>query len=325
MHPVLFFILIQRIACTLYIYAAVSDDRTSLASTSSIDAVWRQYCQLHGCNFTLISIPKNHGFSSFFAARWHYILHNMMLKSSDDWFLPVDIDTVVANMSRSLNAYMNSNTTDVYFQVRENHEIIAGMMLLKNSKFVVKFIAKWISKSYEASHAFNSDNGDLIQTILEEFHPSRAVAQRCSEIRSQYPEFIRCFENAFTRIVRNIRLRRVPVRFWYPYEGIWRAHESNLRNEQGKVPNMDERLHAFCWRNDFMIHGWKMIHTMWNFTGSWPDIAPGCSFRDDELDTARECCLWKYQFCEVNGLNVCRRRCNATCSTARCAMGIGRC
>lgn len=314
------YFVIRMIAGKLHIVSSISHDRIGLKSVASMTRIWEIYCQHHNYSFTMLTIPEYHGFQTFFAARWHYLLHLMRSNDPGAWFLAIDSDTVIANMNRTFESYLNG-TYQMYFQFRENHEVIAGMMLMKNTRWVHGFIANWLTKSYFPEHMLNADNGDLLLSLLQAFVPQ--LARRCASMRLSYGPYVTCFEKALPDMLHEIQTKKIPVSFWYPHEGMWRSHESN---NHPMAPSILDKIFSFCWSNDFMIHGWKQIHLMWNRKNEFNRIvAPGCKFRSDEVATATRCCFWKFPGCIENGVNLCKTECLKRCTSTGCVLGLGQC
>mmetsp|Transcript_22397 Transcript_22397/g.37011 ORF Transcript_22397/g.37011 Transcript_22397/m.37011 type:complete len:400 (-) Transcript_22397:237-1436(-) len=88
------------------------------------------------------------------------------------WILYVDSDVVIANRSRRIEEFLDSNY-DFIFQERDsNWEWFTNAFFVKNTDYALSFVNQWLSMSDDNKAPFGmGDQASLVSLLLRDFQP----------------------------------------------------------------------------------------------------------------------------------------------------------
>lgn len=168
-----------------------------------------------------------------------------------DWLLMVDSDTLVANLTKPLDPFLDG-PEHVLLHWRPNREVTAAAVAVRTSEFGRCFLNRWLGIILTQKHhgrEVNWDNGALLLLIAEFVDPG--TAQKCAGSRLSPFDLITCYE-ASNRYFRDIPSPHVPIRVFPLLGGFWRQHEGVDQQEpefghcynQSSVETMMFKRHA---------------------------------------------------------------------------------
>jgi hypothetical protein len=144
-----------------------------------------------------------------------------------DWLLMLDSDTVVANMSNSMDRFLDG-PQHLMLTLRANREVASGVMAIRSSEFGHCFFIRWI-KLMAAQKLLglerNADNGALLLAVAELL--DARLATKCNKLASSsksYLEFVDCWEEIFVKFALLAHITNHPVKVIAPLSGYWREH-----------------------------------------------------------------------------------------------------
>ncbi len=271
------------------------------------------YCKKFGCSAIINPIvsEKIANSSHFFVSRWISIRKRHWHKA--EWIFGADTDLVPINFENNyqINIRKIEGRALVILHARRNHEVTASFVGFKTSdRFAQCFHHHWVSLG--ANPGPNSDNGDLLQLLLQIAAPN--LYDKCTLMRAQnYDKFIECFSEIFGLFLKaetesplngGIGPYGVPIKIFMPLEGMWRSFEGQ-RPENGIVDGVQAHHHLL--ESDTFVHGFKHIG---GFFGDNRDVY-NCRLdrmnklgpreiwwnSDQTLQLAKLCCFIKYRGC----------------------------
>jgi len=141
-----------------------------------------------------------------------------------DWLLMVDSDTIVANLSRPLDPFLDG-PEHVLLHWRPNREVTAAAVAFRTSEFGRCFLDRWLSviqTQMMRGRESNADNGALLLLLAEFLEP--AIAQKCAASQMDSLDLIRCYEDV-NRHFGEVPTSELPIRIFPLLAGFWRQHE----------------------------------------------------------------------------------------------------
>lgn len=141
-----------------------------------------------------------------------------------DWLLLIDSDTVVANLDRPMDEFLEG-PEHVLLHWRPNREVTAAAVAVRTTPFGECFMRRWLSviqTQMMLGLESNADNGALLLLIAEFLSPD--VALKCSREQLDPLALIRCYE-AVNKHFGELPSPNVPIRIFPPLSGFWRQHE----------------------------------------------------------------------------------------------------
>jgi hypothetical protein len=294
---------------------AANSPAVHFAESLYIASNFQQYCQRHGYLF------KHHFYNQterygVFATKWAH-LHKFWEQA--DWLLLVDSDSLVVNMSRSFDPFLQDSTQHVLLQLRpRSREVDAAAVALRSSEFSRCFLEHWLAvytQTKERKIFMNNDNGPLLQTVLDLLAPDMAAACFGKSNYTTYDNYRRCWEGVFPLLSHAHELS--PVKVYMPLAGFLREHIGADAVVRPPITAgctkqaLEQMLMQRCWSNDLIVSGWKQIGAgMWAGLEQNASLAR-CHFNtlEEELVVARTACFVEYPGCySAGGLNICRQQ-----------------
>jgi len=308
------------------------------------------YCRIHGCQAHQNSVDhKRYPYHKrFFTSRWRSVKERFW--NSSEWIFGADSDLVPVSFERDIvKEYLSeiSPRASVILHARRNREVTASFVGFKShDKFANCFFEYW---NYLGAWAgVNSDNGDLLQAVLEIVFPHLIVGGRCQDNRLlNYYQYMECFGEMFNSFVDSegsitnstpsnvgIGPYGVPIKVFMPLEGFWRQYEGPYHKSS------PENVELHLLETDTFVHGYKKIGGLFGANDTYYHCDEGSMPKrlgdtdmwwgsDQVLQFASDCCLIRYRGCiqpkngTMNDLrtNACAsERCLAT---AQGRSGIG--
>jgi Protein of unknown function, DUF273 len=212
------------------------------------------YCKLHNCAFetNVLDTSRYPQTKSFFGKRLFSMLDDFSDRS--EFIMQIDADMIVARLDRSLDEYMTDDA-EVIIQVRENMEVIAGVIYINNWKpFGRCFTQYWAN---QGAKYINTDNSDLLHVLLELLAPD--LAEQCEKSRrvkswaTYNNKFIPCFAQLYARL--HERLGDFPIKLVYPRAGLFRDRSFFNKGKALKYKWYDSSFGYRLWSTDFFLHG----------------------------------------------------------------------
>ena len=294
--------------------------QTHKEAVSSITANFNCYAKIHNYSF-ILNIINDMTIGEFFYYR-HKIVVSKYLPLYQH-ILHLDADSLVLNLSRSLDSYLSS-PQHVHLHLHENGEITASAYLIRNSKYSRCFMRYWAdwspphkeysfnSKSYFNSfNTLNYDNGDLVAAMIELLDDT--YARNCSisldpPYASNNPYLdtvVQCLKPLLPNIHAYLARTAPLIRVYLPREGFWRTH-----SKRDRFSWWDPLLGSCYPSSDVIGHGWKaMARTMWNKSMQCDVNAarrgaganPNCHWHNVSVERAlvKYYCAWKSPACLV--------------------------
>lgn len=143
---------------------------------------------------------------------------------------------------------------------RENGEVNAGMVFVKNSIPGRKFLQDWLSRSAKGRDLVNADNGDLLEVLLKYLNPEAICSSR--DRRKGWDVyntvFVPCFRNAINQsslLTRNeltyeLAVASAPkIKVYNTYRGFMRTMYYYGKSECSPSVNCN------LVEGDFVVHG----------------------------------------------------------------------
>lgn len=154
------------------------------------------------------------------------------------WVMHLDADTMFLNASKDARSLLD-DSKDLILSQREQGEVFNAGYAVRNSPKGWAFLEHWVSQSDNGVQLANYDNGDLIQTLIQEIDPIKA--RKCVEHR-EYPNYLEFVSCAFEMWSNNL-----PdwVRMYRPWEGFIRSYE----------PSFPDKYYRSVYEGDFIGHG----------------------------------------------------------------------
>lgn len=149
-----------------------------------------------------------------------------------DWLLMIDSDTLVANLSRPLDPFLDG-PEHVLLHWRPNREVTAAAVAIRTTGFGRCFLDRWLSVIQTQrllDREVNADNGALLLLIAEFLDPE--AAQRCARSKMDPLELIQCYE-VVNRHFKKLPTLDLPIKIFPLLAGFWRQHEGVLESRPG--------------------------------------------------------------------------------------------
>jgi len=244
----------------LMIVVSETADRKDRKETQHIRDNLQKYCSRHGYLFKYHTLTINERVG-IMGSRWLQLLDYWHVA---DWLLHIDSDTVVSNLTNSLDTFLDL-PEHVLLHMRPNREVTAAAVAFRTTEFSRCFIERWLSV-YESQRLtkkeVNGDNGALLLLIAEFLDP--AVAKECSKVCCNPFHLITCFEKVHARLTT--AHHTLPIRIFAPFAGFWRQHEGVHAQEpvfhlcRTRLDKTVRSMIYFrCWSNDVLVSGWKQM------------------------------------------------------------------
>jgi hypothetical protein len=244
---------------------------------------------------------------------------------SAEWIFGADSDLAPVNFEKDIAAdYLSkvSPRASVILHARRNREVTASFVGFKShDKFANCFFEYWNFLGQWSG--VNSDNGDLLQAVLEIVFPHLIVGGRCQDNRLlNYYAYMECFGEMFNSFVESeekmtnsnstaanvgIGPFGVPIKIYMPLEGFWRQYEGPYHNSR------QENIELNLLETDTFVHGYKKIGELFGKNDSIyhcrdVPLRLGSSemwwSEQKLLQFAKDCCLIKYHMCTVNDSSI---------------------
>jgi hypothetical protein len=167
--------------------------------------------------------------------RWYVVQHHQ-------WVMHLDADVMFLNVSKDARSLLDDRK-DMIFSQREQGEVFNAGYAVRNSPRGWAFLERWVSQSDNGVLMANFDNGDLIQTLIEEIDHNKA--RECVEHRKalNYLEFVSCaFELWSNDPPEWVRMHR-------PWDGFVRTFEPTFNSKP------EDKYFTFVYEGDFIGHG----------------------------------------------------------------------
>ena len=201
---------------------------THKAAIASITSNFECYTAAHSYVFVL-NVMEDMPVEQFFHDRHHSVLHQHLHRFQ--FLLHLDADSLVLNISRSLDSFLQPSSPHVQLHMNENGEVTAATYLLRNSAYARCFLHYWgdfspprLSNNYlneqpqlsstssttpNSYHAPyderlydvpNYDNGDLVSAVMNWLGPD--VYLVCIQVVASLPSRVtRRFTNSYHQTV----------------------------------------------------------------------------------------------------------------------------
>eukprot|EP00033_Pygsuia_biforma_P002310 GCRY01002558.1.p1 GENE.GCRY01002558.1~~GCRY01002558.1.p1 ORF type:complete len:522 (-),score=96.81 GCRY01002558.1:344-1909(-) len=204
--------------------------------------VWRCYAARHNYSLYIVdpdAFPDCLGTRHFFFHR-----HCITLKflPQVDWLFFADGDTIIADMNRSLEDFIDDSYYVIHAMREHCGEVQAGTYLLRNTPQAYTYIQDWIDGYMPSEGYTNTDNGvlhlHLVKHLRPESYEECRAAYDASAVHALYDVYVGCC------------LRAIGAQREYPEKGI----------------KILRRYHTFSrdWKwvagllpTDFVLHGIK--------------------------------------------------------------------
>lgn len=298
------------------------------AGVAAMTSNFKCYAAVHNYSFHLnIMLPMSRG--QFFHQRHRYVLHRYL--PNYQYVMHLDADSLVLNLSRSLEPFLRDDAADVQLLMHENGEVTAAAYLLRNSRLSRCFLRYWLDWSPPHSvpavnkaltyETLNYDNGDLVSALSDLIDASQS--RRCirmievpeSSVNAYLDTVVECFLEVVHKAPAISSLKWLKI--YLPREGFWRTHA-----RRGRYGSWWDALFGSCFpSSDVIGHGWKaMSRVMWE--PSMCDVRAArvglganakCSWHSpqDEVNVAVAYCLWRSPVCASTD---CQISCSSTLS-----------
>ena len=202
--------------------------------------------------------------------------------------LNIDADSLVLDLSKSLDPYLTPDVPDVQLHMHESGEVTASIYLIRNSLYSRCFLRYWLTMSPPIPEytvlkeqnkriffeTLNYDNGDLTAALLNAVSPrlfadcmtaiSELEYNFVSSLKNSYIELqIECWKQAIFRrgselvfindtLAAHRFLRQLKI--YMPRSGFWRTHA-----RLGRFGSWWDNLFGSCVSSDIIGHGWKAM------------------------------------------------------------------
>ena len=283
------------------------------------------YAQVHNYTF-ILNIMKDMTPSQFFHRR-HVTMVKLHLNNYQH-VLHLDSDSLVLNMSRSLDTYLQDPRLHVQLHLHDTMEVTASNYLVRNSHIGRCFMRYWAeyspphdkrSPAYFASFlTLNYDNGDLVSAVSE-LIGTRPLLNCLSDLptppNSTTPYMdtvVECFKRLLFHptLAAGLSKQYPFLKIYLPRGGFWRPH-----SRLGRYSWWDELMGQCYPSSDVIGHGWKaMSRSYWNTSSASCDVV---AYRHGHGGNQR--CTWMTKQREIEVLT---RYCAWTSSA--CWAGRGR-
>jgi hypothetical protein len=293
----------------MLLHALAYADSTYVASN------FRQYCLRHGYMF------KHHHYTpsqryGVYASKWAEL---QQFWSMADWLLLVDSDSLIANLSRPFDPFLQDDKQHVLLQLRpRSREVDAAAVAMQTSPWSRCFLQRWLAifeQTQQRSIYMNNDNGPLLQAVLEVLSPQLAESCFSNSNYTDYNAYRVCWEGVFLLLPHAHEVS--PIRVYMPLAGFLREHIGAHAEVQPALATkctkegLEQMLMQRCWSNDVIVSGWKQIGA-----GMWAGMDPNatlarCHFNtlDEELLVVQTACFVEYPGCSAaDGTNTCRNQ-----------------
>jgi hypothetical protein len=279
--------------------------QTHKAAIASITSNFECYAAAHKYVFMLNVMPDMPA-EQFFHQR-HYEVRTHLLPRFQN-ILHLDADSLVLNISRSLDAFIQPSSPHVQLHMNENGEVTAATYLIRNSPFAKCFLQYWdnfspprpsnnyLRESLDSPHNImlhdvpydermfdvpNYDNGDLVAAAMNMLDPKfylscmSVVAALSSndllKFRNIYHQtVVECWKILHPNLHSLMNMERISGKFmiYLPKEGYWRTH--GRRNRYGSDPShWWNMMKGSCFpSSDIIGHGWKGM-----MRRMWPQVS----------------------------------------------------
>lgn len=172
------------------------------------------------------------------------------------WIVTSDLDIMVANMSRSLDSFLD-DSVDVILQERENRELHAGMFMIKNSDFGRRFILNWMSLSDPVgADTGNLDNSDLHLAVANYFLESNSCQQHRKDVLKEhftfadYFAYFFCLRDKLAEFESNSDPQQCTFRYGNNIK-VHRAYSGFLRSMAGMNADFTNHLELKAFITDY--------------------------------------------------------------------------
>jgi hypothetical protein len=219
------------------------------------------YSSLHGYlmfHETVELFPGRHHFFQ----RWEIVRQKYLPKV--DWLLAIDADTRILNYSKTLEEFLPSRESNVsvLFSDRENGEIYAGAVFLRNVHSAYEFLESWLT--YPDTQFANVDNGALMQKLavdVEAYY--RLNSSKCGgDYNTEFIPCIRKVINSRFLVRARLNLPILPTVYLYPLgRGFARSAEGRFLDPRVDKSN-EQVYHKYLgcrFKTDFLGFG-KQFH-----------------------------------------------------------------
>lgn len=221
----------------LMIIMSETVDRKGRPDTAHVVDNFQRYCARHGYLFKLHHYEVDDDLGVFGtrwkdAFKWWYMA---------DWLLMVDSDTLVANISTSLDSFLNG-PEHVLLHWRPNREVTAAAVAVRTTSFGRCFLERWMSvilTQKMRGREANADNGALLLLVAEFVDPD--TARKCASARLDPFNLIKCYEVS-NQHFGSIPTQKLPIRIFPLIAGFWRQHEGIKEIGVGVGPCYDQSL-----------------------------------------------------------------------------------
>jgi hypothetical protein len=266
---------------------------THKADIASVTSNFECYAAAHNYTF-LLNIMDDMPAGQFFHER-HHVVRQQLLRRFH-FLLHLDADSLVLNISRSLDQYLRPDSPHVQLHMHENGEVTAAAYLVRNSAYSRCFLQYWADFSPPHERQANSspgvyssalyderlyevpnyDNGDLVSAVMNMLGPDvyltcmRVVASLSPKVKRQFINiYHQTVVECWKMMQPSLRAREREwsdgnLKIYLPKEGFWRTH--SRRNRYGSDPkHWWNMVTASCFpSSDLLGHGWKgMVRNMW--------------------------------------------------------------
>ena len=203
-------------------------------------------------DFSLLNYTGRNEFFEFFQGRLR--VYRSYLEQLDV-LLGVDGDTVIVNVNKSLLDFLGPDD-HVVLQQRQNKQICAGVLLIRNSMEGRKFLDAWIALG--SHNHIDADNGRLHMLLLKLFD-QRMELKKCWALEKagriaweKYFQLFECLQDGLKYELHSVR--RDGILILPSFGGFMR--------DFGRNPGVrwwDEPPFNCVLENDFILHGRNLM------------------------------------------------------------------